>query len=126
MMPIGNGNLDQKVLGTFHFAQSLHAGLQSGQSGRTRSSQTEQSFSRMKDFGKAQKLTVCHKHISKMFRQLTGQISAHYSSSEARNTHLCLFCTVASEIRIIIIIFTSVRMTVSCSYNATVTKSPLF
>ena len=38
------------VLGTFHFAHSLHAGLQSGESGRTRSSQTEQSFSRMKDF----------------------------------------------------------------------------
>ena len=65
-----------------------------------------------------------------MLRQLTGQISAHYSSSKVRNTHLRLFvrlfCNVASEIRIIIIIFTSVLMTVSCSYNATVTKSPLF
>ena len=26
--------------------------------------------------------------VSKMLRQLTGQISAHYSSSKIRNTHL--------------------------------------
>ena len=29
--------------------------------------------------------------VSKMLRQLTGQISAHYPSSEIRNTHLRLF-----------------------------------
>ena len=28
---------------------------------------------------------------SKMLRQLTGQISAHYSSSKIRNTHLRFF-----------------------------------
>ena len=29
--------------------------------------------------------------VSKMLRQLTGQISAHYSSSTIRNNHLRLF-----------------------------------
>ena len=29
--------------------------------------------------------------VSKMLLQLSGQISAHCSSSEIRNTHLCLF-----------------------------------
>ena len=29
--------------------------------------------------------------VSKMLRQLTGQISAHYPSSKIRNTHLRLF-----------------------------------
>ena len=29
--------------------------------------------------------------VSKMLRQLTGQITVHYSSSKIRNTHLSLF-----------------------------------
>ena len=59
-------NLDQFVFGTFLFAHSLGqfaCRLTSGQSDRTRDLQTERSFSMMQDFGKAQKLSVCHKLV---------------------------------------------------------------
>ena len=100
MMPIENilcRNLDQLVLvGTFLFKHSLHAGVQvagprnhwpdqgpsngavifydAGFSGFRRSSEA-----------------VGLSYVSFMVRQLTGQISAHYSSSKIRNTNLRLF-----------------------------------
>ena len=66
--------------------------LTPGQSGRTRGLQikTKRSFSMMQDFGQSSE-AVGFSQVSKMLRQLTGQISAHYSSSKIRNTHLPLF-----------------------------------
>ena len=90
-------NLDQIVLKTFLFAHSLHAGLHSGQSGRTKEPlagpeglQTERTFSMMQDFLQSSE-AVRLSQVIKMLRQLTGQISAHYSSSKIRNTHLRIF-----------------------------------
>ena len=40
----------------------------------------------------AAKETIGLSQVSEMLRQFTGQISAHYSSSKIRNTHLRLFC----------------------------------
>ena len=61
-----------------------------GATGRTRGLQTERSFSMMHDF--RQSLEALRlSEVSKMLLQLSGQISAHCSSSEIRNTHLCLF-----------------------------------
>ena len=44
----------------------------------------------MQDFRQSSE-AVGFSQISKMLRQLTGQISANYSSSKVRNTHLRLF-----------------------------------
>ena len=44
----------------------------------------------MQDFRQSLE-AVGFSQVSKMLRQLTGQISAHYSSSKIRNTHLPLF-----------------------------------
>ena len=44
----------------------------------------------MQDFRQSSE-AVGFSQVSKMLRQLTGQISAHYSSSKIRNTHLPLF-----------------------------------
>ena len=82
------------MFGTFLFAHSLGqfaCRLISGQSGRTRDLQTERSFSMMQDFRQSSE-AVGLSQVSKMLRQLTGQISAHYSSSKIRNTgHLRRF-----------------------------------
>ena len=78
------------MLGTFLFAHSLHAGLLSGQSDRTGGLLTERSFSMMHDFRQSSE-AVGLPQVSKMLQQLTGQISAHYSTSKIRNIHLRLF-----------------------------------
>ena len=44
----------------------------------------------MQDFWQSSE-AVGLSQVSKMLQQLTGQILAHYSSSEIRNTHLRLF-----------------------------------
>ena len=44
----------------------------------------------MKDFWQSSE-AVSLSQVSEMLRQLTGQISAHFSSSKIRNTHLRLF-----------------------------------
>ena len=64
-----------------------------GTTGRTRGFQTERSFSMMHDFRQSSE-ALRLSQVSKMLLQLSGQISAHCSSSEIRNTHLCLFRTV--------------------------------
>ena len=51
---------------------------------------TEQSISMMQDFWQCSE-AVGLSQVSKMIRQLSGQISAHCSSSKIRNTHLSLF-----------------------------------
>ena len=61
-----------------------------GTTGQTRGLQTERSFSMMHDFRQSSK-ALRLSQVSKMLLQLSGQISAHCSSSEIRNTHLCLF-----------------------------------
>ena len=61
-----------------------------GTTGRTRGLQTERSFSMMHDFRQSSE-ALRLSQVSKMLLQLSGQISAHCSSSEIRNTHLCLF-----------------------------------
>ena len=48
------------------------------------------SFSMMHDFRQSSE-ALRLSQVSKMLLQLSGQISAHCSSSEIRNTHLCLF-----------------------------------
>ena len=78
------------MLGTFLFAHSLHAGLLRGQSDRTGGLLTERSFSMMHDFRQSSE-AVGLPQVSKMLQQLTGQISAHYSTSKIRNIHLRLF-----------------------------------
>ena len=99
-MPIENiQELYQLVLGTLLFAHSLHAGLQVAKVAkvaRPRNHWRDQrpsngavvfydaEFSANSEaFGLIQ--------VSKMLRQLTGQILAHYFSSKIRNTHLRLF-----------------------------------
>ena len=62
-----------------------------GMTGWTRGHQTEWSFSMMQDFRQSSE-AVNLSQVSKMLRQLAGQISAHYSPSKIRNTHLRLFC----------------------------------
>ena len=61
-----------------------------GTTGRTRDLQTERSFSMMHDNRQSSE-ALRLSQVSKMLLQLSGQISAHCSSSEIRNTHLCLF-----------------------------------
>ena len=84
------------VLGTFRFAHfwcRLTKRLElpdQGTTGRTRGLQTEWLFSMMQDFRQSSE-AVGLSQVSKILRQLTGQISAHYSSSRIRNTHLRLF-----------------------------------
>ena len=72
------------------FCAQVACRLTPGQSGRTRGLQTERSFSMMQDFRQSSE-AVGFSQVSKMLRQLTGQMSAHYSSSKIRNTHLPLF-----------------------------------
>ena len=50
----------------------------------------EQSISMMQDFWQCSE-AVSLSQVSKMLRQLSGQISAHCSSSKIRNIHLSLF-----------------------------------
>ena len=76
----------------------FNAGLQSGQSGRTKEPpagpgafKRSGHFLWCRIFYDARLETVGLSQNSKMLRQLTGQISAHYSSSKIRNTHLRLF-----------------------------------
>ena len=61
-----------------------------GTTGRTRGLQTKRSFSMMQDFRQSSE-AVGLSQVSNMLRKLTGQISAHHSSSKIRNTHLRLF-----------------------------------
>ena len=61
-----------------------------GTTGRTRGLQTERSFTMMHDFRQSSE-ALRLSQVSKMLLQLSGQISARCSSSEIRNTHLCLF-----------------------------------
>ena len=72
------------------FLRTVCMPLASGQSGRTRGLQTERSFSMMHDFRQSLE-PVGLPQVSKMLRQLTGQISAYYSCSKIRKTHLRLF-----------------------------------
>ena len=58
--------------------------------GRARCLQTERSFSMMQDFRQSSE-AVGSSQVSTILQQLTGQISAHYSSSKIRNTHSRLF-----------------------------------
>ena len=68
----------------------MSASKVAGTTGWTRGLQTERSFSMMHYF--QQSSEALHlSQVSKMLLQLSGQISAHCSSSEIRNTHLCLF-----------------------------------
>ena len=84
------------VLGTFRFAHFWCRLTKSpklpdqGTTGRTRGLHTERSFSMMQDFRQSSE-GVGSSQVSTILRQLTGQISAHYSSSNIRNTHLRLF-----------------------------------
>ena len=81
------------VLGTFlfaHFWCRLTKWPDQGTTGRTRGLQTERSFSIMQDFWKSSE-ALGVSQVSEMLRQLTGQISAHYSPSKILNTHLSLF-----------------------------------
>ena len=50
----------------------------------------EQSFSVMQDFRQGSE-AVGLSQVRKVLRQLTGQITVHFSSSKIRNTHLSLF-----------------------------------
>ena len=88
-------NLDQMVLGRFLFTHfwcrlPIKVAKVAGTTGRTRGFQTERSFSMMHDFRQSSE-ALRLSQVSKMLLQLSGQISAHCSSSEIRNTHLCLF-----------------------------------
>ena len=75
------------------FLRTFDAGLQSGQRGWTkeplagpRGLHKERKF--VQEFRPSSE-AVGLSQVNKMLRQLTGQISAHYSSSaEIRNTHL--------------------------------------
>ena len=58
--------------------------------GRIRDLQTKRSFSMMQDFRQSSE-AVDLSQVSNMLRELTGQILAHYSSFEIKNTHLRLF-----------------------------------
>ena len=60
------------------FCTQVACRLTPGKSGRTRGLQikTERSFSMMQDFGQSSE-AVGFSQVSKMLRQLTGQISAH-------------------------------------------------
>ena len=91
-------NLDQMVLRTFLFVHNLHASLQSSQSGRTVKEPLARPgafkwsghFLWYRIFGKAQKLSVCHKLV-KCYGNLQEKKSAHLASSNIGNTHLHLF-----------------------------------
>ena len=68
----------------------MSASKVAGTTGWTRGLQTERSFSMMHYFQQSSE-ALRLSQVSKMLLQLSGQISAHCSSSEIRNTHLCLF-----------------------------------
>ena len=72
------------------FACRLTQWPDQGTFGRTRDLQMQRLFSMIQDFWQSSE-AVGLSQVSKMLRQLTGQISAHYPSSEIRNTHLRLF-----------------------------------
>ena len=57
---------------------------------RTRGLQTQRLFSTIQDFWRSSD-AVGLSQVSKVFRLLTGQISAHYPSSKIRNSYLRLF-----------------------------------
>ena len=83
------------VLGRFLFTHfwcrlPIKVAKVAGTTGRTRGFQTERSFSMMHDFRQSSE-ALRLSQVSKMLLQISGQISAHCSSSEIRNTHLCLF-----------------------------------
>ena len=83
------------VLGRFLFTHfrcrlPIKVAKVAGTTGRTRGLQTERSFSMMHDFRQSSEALRLSQG-SKMLLQLSGQISAHCSSCEIRNTHLCLF-----------------------------------
>ena len=73
---------------TFH--AGLQMGMDQGTTDRTRGLKTEWSSSMMQGFRKSSE-ALGLSQVSEMLRQLTGQISAHYSSSKTLNTHLHLF-----------------------------------
>ena len=79
------------------FLRTFDAGLQSDQSGRTKEPLARLGafkwrghFFIMQDFRQSSE-AVSLLQASKMLRQLTGQILAHYSSFRIRNTHFRLF-----------------------------------
>ena len=77
------------------FLRTFDVGFQSGQSGRNHWPDQGPSngaviFYIMHDFRQSSE-ALRLSQVSKMLLQLSGQISAHCSSSEIRNTHLCLF-----------------------------------
>ena len=87
------------VLGTFIFAQSLHVGLQSGQSGRTKETPYQGPSNgavALYDAGfLASAEAVGLSQVSKMLRQLTWQILAHHSFTSfsfGPRTTYCTFC----------------------------------
>ena len=77
-------------LRTFDVGFQLKWPKLAGTTGRTRGLETERLFSMMHDFRQSSEALRLSQG-SKMLLQLSGQISAHCSSCEIRNTHLCLF-----------------------------------
>ena len=95
MMPIENIQQFRSVCAwNVLSAHSLHVGLPSGPYqgtfGRTRGLQSQRLFSPIQDFWQSSEAAGLSQ-VSKMLRQLTGQIPAHYPSSKIRNTNLRLF-----------------------------------
>ena len=75
------------------FAHSLYPGYKRAEPRNIWPDQgpsTQRLFSTIQDFWLRSE-AVGLAHVSKMLRQLTGQMSAHYPSSKIRNTHLRLF-----------------------------------
>ena len=71
------------------FVCRLTKGPDQGTFGRTRGLQMPRLISIIQDFWRSSEAVgLSQVTCSKMLRQLTGQISAHYSSSKIRNTHL--------------------------------------
>ena len=83
------------VLGRFLFTHfwcrlPIKVAKVAGTTGRTRGFQTERSFSMMHDFRQSSE-ALRLSQVSKMLLELSEKNSAHCSSSEIRNAHLCLF-----------------------------------
>ena len=91
MMPIENiQEFRSNGAWNVSFCAQFACWFTSGQSGWTRGLQTRRSFSMMQDFRQSSE-TIGTSQVSKMLRQLTGQISAHHSSSKIITSHLRLF-----------------------------------
>ena len=91
MMPIENiQEFRSNGAWNVSFCAQFACWFTSGQSGWTRGLQTKRSFSMMQDFRQSSE-TIGTSPVSKMLRQLTGQISAHHSSSKIITSHLRLF-----------------------------------